>query len=119
MAGKSSKTTRVSFRLPNEIHAILVRRAIKWNGGNIAEYVERWMTYVLTRKHVRTRPLITTLRERRRPMSTEEKDKKEPEVGQMIHPKCGGTNIEPRGKMWWCNDCKEYFKDAITKQPEP
>lgn len=53
MAGTSSKSTRVSFRLPNGLHAVLVRRALNQNGGNIAGYVEQRMTYDLTRKHQR------------------------------------------------------------------
>lgn len=55
MAGTSSKTRRRSFRLRNEIDDILVRRAGKWNGGNISEYVAHQMEWILTRKHRRTR----------------------------------------------------------------
>jgi len=55
MAGTSSKTQRVSFRLEAGLVPVLIRRAIKWNGGNISEYVAHQMTFILTRKHIRTR----------------------------------------------------------------
>jgi ribosomal protein L37AE/L43A len=33
-------------------------------------------------------------------------------------PYCGGENIEPKGKMWWCRDCEQYFEHAQTPAPE-
>lgn len=51
MAGTSSKTQRVSFRLTNEDHATLVRRAIKWCGGNISEYLEHLVSREFNRDH--------------------------------------------------------------------
>lgn len=57
MAGTSSKTALVSFRIPTRLMPILRRRAIKWCGGNISEYVAYQMTFILTRKHRKSRGL--------------------------------------------------------------
>lgn len=51
MAGTSSKTRRRSFRLDNEDDEKLVRRAIKWCGGNISEYLNHLVSRELNRDH--------------------------------------------------------------------
>jgi predicted DNA binding CopG/RHH family protein len=51
MAGTSSKTTRVSFRLLNEDIETLKRRAGKWCGGNLSEYIEHIVARELNRDH--------------------------------------------------------------------
>jgi predicted DNA binding CopG/RHH family protein len=50
-SGTSSKTTRVSFRLLNEDIETLKRRAGKWCGGNLSEYIEHIVARELNRDH--------------------------------------------------------------------
>lgn len=57
MAGKSASTQVIAFRLPNELVKILDRRADKDWGGSRSEYARVQMTFILTRKHRRTRGL--------------------------------------------------------------
>lgn len=33
-------------------------------------------------------------------------------------PKCMGEKIEPRGKTFYCYDCKEEFETAAVALPE-
>lgn len=51
--GRSSKTRVVPYRCSNEDYKVLERRADKWNGGNVSEYVDHQMTWILNRKHQR------------------------------------------------------------------
>jgi len=34
-------------------------------------------------------------------------------------PKCFGENVEPRGDLWYCSDCKESFEAAGVQLPPP
>lgn len=34
-------------------------------------------------------------------------------------PQCMGANIEPRGDIWWCHDCKKQFDIAGVQEPPP
>lgn len=50
MPGTSSKTKPIAFRLPNEVHAILARRADK-QGKKVGEYVRKRVSYDTCRSH--------------------------------------------------------------------
>lgn len=52
MPNKSKTTTTVSFRLPNEIVAIIDRRA-KNNYWSRSQYLRTRVVYDITRKHIK------------------------------------------------------------------
>jgi ribosomal protein L37AE/L43A len=53
------------------------------------------------------------------PTEGQRKEKYMPDETQQIPhcSKCNGLNVEPKGKMWWCRDCKEYFEHATIPVP--
>ncbi len=56
MGGISSKTTRITLRLPNEVYFALSKRA-KQNGVSAYEYLTKRVIYDTLRKHVKGKEL--------------------------------------------------------------
>lgn len=50
MSSNPSGTTKpIAFRIANDVHAIVLRRATK-QGKRVSEYIKDWVTYDVRRK---------------------------------------------------------------------